>query len=84
MFAGICGSDLHEYEGGPIFTPGYKPQYITGNVNPVTIGHEFAGIVSAVGPASKLQGRRPRRAAPAGHLRQVCSCKAAAGTPATT
>lgn len=49
MFAGICGSDLHEYEGGPIFTPGDAPQYITGCVNPVTIGHEFAGIVSAVG-----------------------------------
>lgn len=52
-FAGICGSDLHEYEGGPIFTPGETPQYITGNVNPVTIGHEFAGVVAAVGPDVK-------------------------------
>ena len=49
-FAGICGSDLHEYEGGPIFTPGENPQYITGCTNPVTIGHEFAGVVSAIGP----------------------------------
>ncbi|MEY8484656.1 2,3-butanediol dehydrogenase [Lachnospiraceae bacterium 48-21] len=52
-FAGICGSDLHEYEGGPIFTPGENPQYITGCTNPVTIGHEFAGVVSAIGPNVK-------------------------------
>ncbi|KAA0121545.1 sorbitol dehydrogenase [Methylobacterium sp. P1-11] len=40
--AGICGSDIHAFE----WTPGY------GFMNlfmPVTLGHEFAGIVRAVG-----------------------------------
>ena len=49
-FCGICGSDIHEYEDGPIFTPGATPQYVTGCVNPVTMGHEFSGVVDAVGP----------------------------------
>ena len=49
-FCGICGSDIHEYEDGPIFTPGDTPQYVTGCVNPVTMGHEFSGVVDAVGP----------------------------------
>ena len=49
-FCGICGSDIHEYEDGPIFTPGTTPQYVTGCVNPVTMGHEFSGVVDAVGP----------------------------------
>lgn len=49
-WCGICGSDLHEYLDGPIFTPGSTPQYITGATNPVTMGHEFSGQVVAVGP----------------------------------
>lgn len=40
--AGICGSDLHAYE----WTPGYE--FMAGLL-PVTFGHEFAGIVAAVG-----------------------------------
>ena len=49
-WCGICGSDLHEYQDGPLFTPGTNPQYVTGCVNPVTMGHEFSGEVVAVGP----------------------------------
>ncbi|MFE0752472.1 zinc-binding dehydrogenase [Inquilinus sp. NPDC058860] len=41
--AGICGSDLHAYE----WTPGYE---FMAAVLPVTLGHEFAGIVRALGP----------------------------------
>ncbi|MCR6735367.1 MAG: alcohol dehydrogenase catalytic domain-containing protein [Afipia sp.] len=41
--AGICGSDVHAYE----WTPGYE--FMTAAM-PVTIGHEFSGIVRAVGP----------------------------------
>ncbi|WP_026869569.1 zinc-dependent alcohol dehydrogenase [Inquilinus limosus] len=41
--AGICGSDLHAYE----WTPGYE---FMASVLPVTLGHEFAGTVRAVGP----------------------------------
>ena len=52
-WCGICGSDLHEYCDGPIFTPGSNPQYVTGCTNPVTMGHEFSGVVVAVGPDVK-------------------------------
>ncbi|HEU4808080.1 MAG TPA: alcohol dehydrogenase catalytic domain-containing protein [Homoserinimonas sp.] len=36
---GVCGSDATEYSRGPVLT-----------VMPVTLGHEFAGTVEAVGP----------------------------------
>lgn len=36
---GVCGSDATEYTRGPVLT-----------VMPVTLGHEFAGTVEAVGP----------------------------------
>ncbi|KMS86609.1 hypothetical protein ACZ91_35790, partial [Streptomyces regensis] len=48
--AGICGSDLHEYSGGPISIPTAAPHPLTGVVAPVTLGHEFEGVVTAVGP----------------------------------
>ncbi len=41
--AGICGSDLHIDE----WTPSYA--FLTPGL-PVTLGHEFAGTISAVGP----------------------------------
>ncbi|ODV95240.1 hypothetical protein PACTADRAFT_49988 [Pachysolen tannophilus NRRL Y-2460] len=50
-FCGICGTDLHEYEG-PIFlqnaaTTGDK---ISNKKLPLTLGHEFSGVVEEVGP----------------------------------
>ncbi|KAF2130997.1 sorbitol dehydrogenase [Dothidotthia symphoricarpi CBS 119687] len=47
-FVGICGSDLHEYLGGPGLCP-TTPHPITGESVPVTFGHEFSGIVEEVG-----------------------------------
>lgn len=47
---GIYGSDLHEYSGGPISIPIAAPHPLTGQVVPVTLGHEFEGVVTAVGP----------------------------------
>lgn len=47
--AGICGSDLHEYAGGPITIP-TDPHPVTGATMPVTMGHEFAGRVLESGP----------------------------------
>ena len=49
-WCGICGTDLHEYLEGPIFVP--KPGHphpITGEEPPVTLGHEFSGVVAALG-----------------------------------
>jgi (R,R)-butanediol dehydrogenase / meso-butanediol dehydrogenase / diacetyl reductase len=49
-WCGICGTDLHEYLEGPIFIPPKgAPHPITGHELPVVMGHEFAGVVSAVG-----------------------------------
>ncbi|MBM3677927.1 MAG: butanediol dehydrogenase, partial [Actinobacteria bacterium] len=49
LYAGICGTDVHELEHGPIFTPGSTPHPLTGVVNPVVLGHELSGEVVAVG-----------------------------------
>ncbi|KAF9887912.1 hypothetical protein FE257_009434 [Aspergillus nanangensis] len=49
-FCGICGSDIHEYLGGPIFPPkpGQKNPW-TGEQLPITLGHEFSGVVTETG-----------------------------------
>lgn len=41
---GVCGSDATEYSRGPVLT-----------VLPVTLGHEFAGVVEAVGDGVALR-----------------------------
>lgn len=47
-WGGICGTDRHEYEG-PNFIPVSKPHRLTGKTAPLTIGHEFSGIIHEVG-----------------------------------
>ena len=47
-WAGICGTDRHEYEG-PVFIPVERPHRLTGRVAPLTIGHEFSGRIVSVG-----------------------------------
>ncbi len=47
-FCGICGTDLHEYAYGPIFIP-TEPHAFTGAHGPQVLGHEFGGVVEAVG-----------------------------------
>lgn len=49
-WCGICGTDLHEYEAGPILVPtNDKPHAITGTGLPVCLGHEFSGTIESVG-----------------------------------
>ncbi|KAJ9603152.1 hypothetical protein H2200_012447 [Cladophialophora chaetospira] len=51
-YCGICGSDIHEYQAAPIFSPpvgGQNPH--SGLALPVTLGHEFSGLVTEVGSA---------------------------------
>ncbi len=48
-FVGICGTDLHEYSYGPIFIP-KEPHPFTGAHGTQILGHEFGGVVEAVGP----------------------------------
>lgn len=47
-FCGICGTDLHEYAYGPVFVP-VEPHPFTGASVPQILGHEFGGVVTAIG-----------------------------------
>jgi len=47
-FVGICGTDLHEYSYGPIFIP-TEPHPFTRATAPQVLGHEYGGVVEAVG-----------------------------------
>ena len=48
-WCGICGTDLHEYVGGPLYIPLHRPHPLTRVQAPVIIGHEMSGEVIAVG-----------------------------------
>ncbi|KAH8425402.1 2,3-butanediol dehydrogenase [Aspergillus melleus] len=51
-YCGICGSDIHEYLGGPIFPPkAGETNPWTGESLPVTLGHEFSGVIVELGSA---------------------------------
>jgi (R,R)-butanediol dehydrogenase/meso-butanediol dehydrogenase/diacetyl reductase len=48
-WCGICGTDLDEYLTGPHWVPVETPNPLTGAQAPLTLGHELAGEVAAVG-----------------------------------
>ena len=48
-WAGVCGSDLHEYLVGPKNAP-TKPHVVTGETIPTIMGHEFSGRIVELGP----------------------------------
>jgi (R,R)-butanediol dehydrogenase / meso-butanediol dehydrogenase / diacetyl reductase len=48
-WCGICGTDLHEFMGGPVYIPRDAPHPLTSVRAPVIIGHEMSGRVIAVG-----------------------------------
>ena len=48
-YVGICGTDLHEYLGGPTFAP-TTPHPCTHDTIPITLGHEFSGVITELGP----------------------------------
>ena len=48
LTCGICGTDLHEFAGGPIVTP-KSPHTFTGAMLPQILGHEFSAEVVDVG-----------------------------------
>lgn len=45
---GICGTDLHEFEHGPNLIR-LSPHPLTGVQPPLTLGHEFSGVVRGTG-----------------------------------
>jgi (R,R)-butanediol dehydrogenase/meso-butanediol dehydrogenase/diacetyl reductase len=52
LYAGICGSDLHEYYHGPVFSS-RSGHPLTGTKIPVILGHELSGEVVDVGAGSE-------------------------------
>ena len=48
-WCGLCGTDLHEYLGGPLYIPAQAPHPLTGALAPVILGHELSGRVIAIG-----------------------------------
>jgi (R,R)-butanediol dehydrogenase/meso-butanediol dehydrogenase/diacetyl reductase len=48
-WCGICGTDLHEYMGGPLYIPTKEAHPVTGVRAPVIIGHEMSGRITALG-----------------------------------
>jgi len=44
QWCGICGTDLHEYAHGPLYTPA--------DLLPQVIGHEFSAVVAEAGPGA--------------------------------
>ncbi|OSS44697.1 hypothetical protein B5807_10651 [Epicoccum nigrum] len=51
-YVGICGTDLHEFLGGPNFAP-TTPHPCTNDSIPITLGHEFSGVITELGPDVK-------------------------------
>jgi (R,R)-butanediol dehydrogenase/meso-butanediol dehydrogenase/diacetyl reductase len=49
LWCGICGTDLHEYQSGPIVIP-VRPHPLTGAELPQILGHEFSAVVAGAGP----------------------------------
>ena len=49
-WCGICGTDLHEYLGGPLYVPVDAPHPLTGAQAPVILGPELSGRVVDGGP----------------------------------
>jgi len=47
-WCGICGTDIHEYQEGPMLIP-KRPHPLTGKSAPIVLGHEFSGDVVEVG-----------------------------------
>jgi (R,R)-butanediol dehydrogenase/meso-butanediol dehydrogenase/diacetyl reductase len=52
---GICGTDVEEWREGPVLVPAVAPHPLSGQQAPVTLGHELAGEVVAVGSGAAAQ-----------------------------
>lgn len=62
VWAGICGTDLHEYLIGPKAIPTKdNPHLLTGDYLPVTLGHEFCGYLAHVPEAAVDASGAPLR-----------------------
>lgn len=71
-WCGVCGSDIAEYAHGPFAIRPGRVHRLTGQEPPVTLGHEFSGRVTAVGPGVSEVAAGDRVAADACWRCQVC------------
>ncbi|GJC78861.1 (R,R)-butanediol dehydrogenase [Colletotrichum liriopes] len=79
-FVGICGTDLHEYLGGPNFCPASRHP-VTGDAIPVTLGHEFSGVIKEIGSnvrADHLKIGLPCAVQPTVYCGKCAACDAGA------
>jgi (R,R)-butanediol dehydrogenase/meso-butanediol dehydrogenase/diacetyl reductase len=49
-WAGICGTDIEDWQYGTGITPVDEPHPLTGRMAPLVLGHEFSGRVAELGP----------------------------------
>ena len=63
---GLCGTDASEYGAGPVMTPLTVRHPASGVLGPIVLGHEFIGVVEAVGSAVERVHVGDRVAAGAG------------------
>ena len=49
LVGSLCGTDVTEFVAGPKMIPLYDAHPVSGHQGPVILGHEFVGIVQAVG-----------------------------------
>ncbi|KAF2679791.1 threonine dehydrogenase [Lentithecium fluviatile CBS 122367] len=76
-WAGICGSDLHEYLIGPSAIPKEgKPHPVTKETLPVTMGHEFCGRIISVPDGSDLKEGQAVMVDPRIYCGDCSRCKA--------
>jgi (R,R)-butanediol dehydrogenase / meso-butanediol dehydrogenase / diacetyl reductase len=48
---GLCGTDATEFAAGPVMTPLVSRHPNSGQLGPIVLGHEFIGVVEAIGEA---------------------------------
>src|SRR3989440_9107957 len=51
LMGSLCGTDVTEFVAGPKMIPLHHAHPVSGHQGPVVLGHEFVGIVQAVGSA---------------------------------
>src|SRR5438874_4762097 len=51
LVGSLCGTDVTEFVAGPKMIPLHQAHPVSGHQGPVILGHEFVGIVQAVGSA---------------------------------
>jgi (R,R)-butanediol dehydrogenase/meso-butanediol dehydrogenase/diacetyl reductase len=51
LVGSLCGTDVSEFVAGPKMIPLHKAHPVSGHQGPVILGHEFVGVILAVGSA---------------------------------